>query len=82
MAPDIRKSVAESIAKLVRPGGYLFLKTFSVKQPGDFGPYRFTPGEIEECFRASFDVVSIKETIYQGQLTPPPFALFSVLRRK
>jgi 2-polyprenyl-3-methyl-5-hydroxy-6-metoxy-1,4-benzoquinol methylase len=82
MAPDVRASVVASIAKLVRSGGHLLLKTFSAAQPGDFGPYRFTPGEIEDCFRTSFDVVSIKETIYQGQLVPPPFALFSVLRRK
>jgi 2-polyprenyl-3-methyl-5-hydroxy-6-metoxy-1,4-benzoquinol methylase len=82
MAPEQRPKVVASIAKLVRPGGYLLLKTFSAKQPGDFGPYRFTPADIGEAFLSAFDIESIQETIYQGQLVPPPFALFSVLSRK
>jgi hypothetical protein len=55
----------------------LFLKCFSDKEPGQEGPYKFSPDEIRDLF--SFRIDSIKETVYQGTLDPFPKALFIVM---
>jgi 2-polyprenyl-3-methyl-5-hydroxy-6-metoxy-1,4-benzoquinol methylase len=80
--PKHRAEYAQRVHGLVEPLGHLFLKTFSVKQPGPRGPYRFAPEDIASVFDSRFDVMSITETVYQGMLDPLPFALFCVLRRR
>jgi hypothetical protein len=67
---------------LLKTGGYLFLKCFSRVQPGEEGPYRFTPEQIGEIFGSRLKVLSIKETVYQGTLDPLPRALFCTMRRE
>ncbi len=79
--PDRRAEYVATVARLVAPGGHLFLKTFSSNQPGTEGPHRFTPEMIRAAFEGRFDVKSIHETVYQGTLSPLPIALFSVLSR-
>jgi 2-polyprenyl-3-methyl-5-hydroxy-6-metoxy-1,4-benzoquinol methylase len=69
------------VSGLLKPGGYLFLKCFSRLQPGEEGPYRFTPEQIRENFGGRLSVLSIKETVYQGTLDPLPCALFCIMRR-
>jgi cyclopropane fatty-acyl-phospholipid synthase-like methyltransferase len=81
MLPEQRPTYVEAVRRLVAPGGFLFLKCFSVKQPGDSGPFRFTPAEVEQIFAGAFAVRSIEETVYQGQLESLPLALFCVLQR-
>ena len=68
--------------KLLSKDGRLFLKTFSSDQPGTEGPHRFTKEQIKDVFSDDFEVVSIDDTTYEGQLDPEPKALFSVLRKK
>jgi len=80
-APHDRPRYASQLAKWLRPGGWLFLKCFSHEQPGDFGPYRLTPAEIEGTFRSSFESIAIETTVYQGTMNPLPIALFCTLRR-
>lgn len=80
--PERRGDYARGVHGLLRPGGFLFLKTFSAKQPGTMGPHRFRPEDIRATFEGLFEVESIEETVYQGTLDPLPFALFSVLRRR
>jgi hypothetical protein len=46
------------------------------------GPYRFSPDKIKEIFGNGFEILSIKETVYQGTLDPLPKALFVVMRKK
>lgn len=78
---ETRADYARTVAGLLGPGGYLFLKTFSVLQPGAIGPHRFTPDDIRSIFNGHFEIVSTAETVYQGTLDPLPRALFSVLRK-
>jgi hypothetical protein len=66
----------------LKPDGYLFLKCFSRLQPGEEGPYRFTPEQIREIFGSRLGVLSIKETVYQGTLDPLPRALFCTMRKQ
>lgn len=81
LPPERRADYAKTLARLVAPGGHVFLKTFSVNQPGQEGPHRFTPEMIRSVFEGDFVVRSIDETVYHGTLSPLPIALFSVLAR-
>jgi hypothetical protein len=59
----------------------LFLKCFSDKEPRQEGPYKFSQDEIMDLFK-HFEMVGIKETVYQGTLDPYPKALFVVMKFK
>ncbi|MBW4650334.1 MAG: class I SAM-dependent methyltransferase [Kastovskya adunca ATA6-11-RM4] len=80
-SPEQRQNYLRTLNNLVKPKGYFFLKCFSHLQPGEEGPYRFTPEEIRDIFTPHFNIHSIKETVYQGTLDPLPQALFSVLEK-
>jgi 2-polyprenyl-3-methyl-5-hydroxy-6-metoxy-1,4-benzoquinol methylase len=82
LPPERRADYASTIARLLKPGGYLFLKCFSHLQPGTQGPHRFTPEQIRAIFSSQVQVRSITETVYQGTLDPLPRALFCVMRRE
>lgn len=80
--PEQRASYARTLAGLVKPDGWFFLKCFSEEQPGEIGPYQSSPDEISTIFGQSFEVVSIERTVYQGTLAQLPKALFCSLRRR
>ncbi|MCL4294173.1 MAG: class I SAM-dependent methyltransferase [Anaerolineae bacterium] len=82
LPPEQRQDYIRIVRDLLKPGGYLFLKCFSHLQPGEQGPFRFTPEQIQEIFSSRLMVLSIKETVYQGTLDPLPRALFCVMRRE
>ena len=82
LPPERRPDYARTIAGLLKPGGYFFLKCFSHLQPGTQGPHRFTPEQIRAIFGSHLQVQSIEETVYQGTLDPLPHALFCVLQLK
>jgi SAM-dependent methyltransferase len=82
MAPGDRARYAETLASLVKPQGFFFLKCFSSEQPGDVGPYRLTLSELEATFTAAFEILSAERTVYQGTLDPLPIAWFCTLRRR
>jgi len=82
LPPEARAGYAASMQRLLAPGGFLFLKTFSHLQPGDQGPHRFRPEDIRAVFAEKFDVLDVVESEFQGQLDPRPKALFSTLRRR
>ncbi|MCU0533133.1 MAG: methyltransferase domain-containing protein [Hydrococcus sp. Prado102] len=79
--PECRHDYVRVVAGLIKPEGYLFLKTFSVKETRPEGPYRFAPQAIEEIFQSCFHLYSSEETVYQGTLNPLPKALFCVLKK-
>jgi 2-polyprenyl-3-methyl-5-hydroxy-6-metoxy-1,4-benzoquinol methylase len=81
LPPERRQDYVDSVARLLKQDGYLFLKCFSHLQPGERGPYRFTREQIRGIFGSHFTVQSISETVYQGTLDPLPRALFSILRQ-
>jgi cyclopropane fatty-acyl-phospholipid synthase-like methyltransferase len=80
--PERRADYVRTVSCLLNTGGYLLLKCFSRLQPGEQGPYRFTPEQIREIFSVRLSVLSIKETVYQGTLDPLPRALFCTIRRE
>src|SRR5262245_15286573 len=80
--PERREDYVRTVSGLLNTGGYLFLKCFSRLQPGEQGPYRFTPEQIREIFSVRLSVLSIKETVYQGTMDPLPRALFCTIRRE
>ncbi len=82
LPPETRDVYAASMKTLLAPNGFLFLKTFSHLQPGEQGPHRFTREQIIQTFESRFEIVSIADAVYQGQLDPLPKALFSTLRKK
>jgi cyclopropane fatty-acyl-phospholipid synthase-like methyltransferase len=82
LPPERRQDYVSIVRGLLKPGGYLFLKCFSHLQPGEQGPFRFTPDQIREIFGSRLNVLSIKETVYQGTLDPLPQALFCIMQRE
>lgn len=82
LPPERRQDYVSIVRGLLKPGGYLFLKCFSHLQPGEQGPFRFTPDQVREVFGSRLNVLSIKETVYQGTLDPLPQALFCIMQRE
>jgi 2-polyprenyl-3-methyl-5-hydroxy-6-metoxy-1,4-benzoquinol methylase len=82
LEPERKPDYVSIVSGLLKMGGYLFLKCFSHLQPGEQGPYRFTPEQIQEIFGGRLSVLSIEETVYQGTLDPLPRALFCIMRRR
>jgi len=77
-----RQAYIKTVKDILADKGVLFLKCFSEKEPGDYGPYRFSQAEIRGLFGKEFVIESIKETVFQGALSPYPKALFVVMRRR
>ena len=75
-----RQNYISTVAGLLKPGGFFFLKCFSQLQPGTQGPNRFTPAQIQSIFSSGLQVRSVSETVYQGTLDPLPRALFCVMQ--
>jgi 2-polyprenyl-3-methyl-5-hydroxy-6-metoxy-1,4-benzoquinol methylase len=82
LPPEQRENYASTVKRLLKPGGFLFLKCFSTLQPGTQGPHRFTPEQIAAIFSSHVQVRSVVETVYQGTLDPLPRALFCVMQRE
>ena len=79
LAPAHRQRYIETIKRILKANGILFLKCFSEKEPRQEGPYKFSQDEIRDLFDEPFRIDSIKETVYQGTLDPFPKALFVVM---
>jgi hypothetical protein len=62
--------------------GILFLKCFSIKEPRQERPYKFSEDEIRQLFGNDFVIISVKDTVYQGTLDPLPRALFVVMNKR
>ena len=82
LPPTSRPRYVRTVHRVLRPGGLLFLKTFSDKEPGDMGPYRFSPGELRSYFRDRFDLESLEDTVFHGRADPGPQSLLAVFRRR
>ena len=78
---DKRERYVENVYDIMRPGGRLFLKTFSRSEPGSWGPSRFSSHEIASIFASKFLIVEQSPSCFESRLTHQPKALFSVLKR-
>lgn len=80
---ELRKQYVPAVGRLLRPGGYLLLKCFSIKETRPEGPYRIAPEEVRQNFSGLFEIVSIDETVFQGTMGDPlPQALFCVMKKR
>ena len=82
LLPVDRQRYITKIKQILRNNGILFLKCFSDKERRQEGPYKFSHDEIMDLFNKHFEMVNIKETVYQGTLDPYPKALFVVMKFK
>jgi ubiquinone/menaquinone biosynthesis C-methylase UbiE len=82
LAIDKRSTYVGEIKRILRKGGLLFLKCFSIKEEREEGPYRFSETDIANIFDRNFSIELIKETVYQGTLNPLPRALFVVMKKR
>lgn len=82
LPPEHRQEYINTMAGLLKPGGYFFLKCFSHRQPGTQGPNRFTQEQIQTLFGSRLQVIAVKETVDRGTLDPLPRTLFSTMRRE
>lgn len=81
MRGEDREKYIDNVSALMVPGGVLLLKTFSVKEPGDEGPCRYSAEDIREIFSDSFDLVFSRDTIFQSTMETDPLALLCVLKK-
>jgi cyclopropane fatty-acyl-phospholipid synthase-like methyltransferase len=65
-----RRTYAEGVAAVLRPGGRLFLMCFSEHEPGTHGPRRVTQAEIRDAFASGWEVESIGEARFEALPTP------------
>jgi cyclopropane fatty-acyl-phospholipid synthase-like methyltransferase len=77
-----RPVYVETVHRVLRANGWLFLKCFSDKEPGTWGPHRIAEGELLGYFRGPFEVLSVVQTVFQGNVKPAPKALFATFRRR
>ena|ERR687887_285554 len=83
MPIEERPKYIMQIKRILYDKGILFLKCFSIKEPRQEGPYKFSEEEIKELFEEkAFELESIKQTVYQGTLDPLPKALFAVMKKQ
>lgn len=75
-----RKKYNIEVKRILNHNGIIFLKCFSIKEPGDYGPYRFSEEDLRDIFQ-DFEILNIRETVYQGTLNPLPKALFMVAKK-
>ena len=78
---DKRPAYVRTVHRVLRPNGWLFLKCFSDKEPGTWGPHRIAESELRGYFRGTFEIRSIVETVFYGNVKPPPKALFATFQR-
>jgi SAM-dependent methyltransferase len=79
---DKRPGYIKEIKRMLDDKGILFLKCFSIKEPRQEGPYKFSGDGIRKLFRNDFIIMSVKDSVYQGTLDPLPRALFVVMSKQ
>jgi len=78
---DKRPIYVQTVHRVLRPDGWIFLKCFSDKEPGTWGPFRIAKSELRGYFDGPFEIQSVVESVFQGNVKPPPKALFATFRR-
>lgn len=74
---DARRSAyVAAVAKLLEPGGRVFLLCFADAEPGEHGPRRVSEGELRTAFADGWEVESIEPARFEV-LPGIPYAIFS-----
>ncbi len=82
LPPGSRARYVATVARILRPRGFLFLKTFSHKEPRSFGPYHFSPQELRALFASVLEPLSIEDAVFDSTFEQAPKALIAVFRRR
>ncbi|MGC8784846.1 MAG: class I SAM-dependent methyltransferase [Armatimonadota bacterium] len=79
-APEIRPMYARSVARVLKPGGILFMREFHADQPQppEGGPYRLKLEEFFEVFTSYFRFLSVGEVYYHD--LPPDRRRLHIVR--
>ena len=80
--PNKRPQYVENISKILNKNSLLFLKCFSIEQPGNEGPNRISEEDINKCFSENFEILKIINSTFEGNRKPSPKAIFTVLKKK
>lgn len=81
LPPESRQDYVNVVNNLLKPKAYLLLKSFSYLETREGGPHKFQPNELREIFSTKLKVISVRETVYYGNLDPHPLALFSTIQK-
>ncbi len=81
LPPQARVAYVTRVAALLPRGAPLLLKVFSVDEPGEWGPHRFSPQQVRALFAGPFTVERIDDTVMPSTLDHDPRTLFVTLRR-
>jgi len=81
LPPNKRTFYVKEINRILIRDGILFLKCMGEKERMKEGPYKFSKAQIRDMFEKTFEIQSIKETVYYGRLDPLPKALFIVMKK-
>jgi SAM-dependent methyltransferase len=73
LAPFDRRKYIDRVGGVLAPGGHLFLRTFSDKEPPGPGPHRFSREELEDLFSAKFVFLELREGVFEGSHKPKAF---------
>ena len=80
---DKRSIYISQVVKLLNKDGLLFLKCFSDKNSfTGFGPHHFSRKLIESLFDKQFNILQIKESVYQSTSNQQNKTLFIVMKKK
>ena len=84
---DDRRRYVRGLARVVEPGGRLFLMCFSDEEPGAEGPRRVSRQELYDAFADGWEVESVQPSQFEANLECTDFTLsngrawFAVVRR-
>ena len=79
--PIQRAKYMASVQTILKEGGFLFLKCFSINEPPRPGPFRFSQQEISEMFETEFELIEMRETVFHGSRPVHPKAIFAVFQK-
>jgi ubiquinone/menaquinone biosynthesis C-methylase UbiE len=78
-------SYLEQIKRILKENGLLFLKCMSKEEKGipqGRGPTLYSQAQVRAFFEKDFEVESIKDSLFFGEVAVPYKAIFTVLRNK
>ncbi len=81
LAADERPSYIASLRHLSATAGYFIVKCFSITEPWDGGPYRFSQDQLEGIFSTDYMALGFTQTVYQGLRKPDCKAILGIFRK-